>query len=169
MSEAQIQAIKDVIKMTPRLNIDCLNSIKVLMEKAIESELLRLEPTVLLDNMDITEKVMYLDYLMESKDTKEQELKNAVSFEEVLKREGLTFDDLQEYADYVDIVLNAELSNRNGIGIILFQELTPFLSLIKVTIVKKQIKIRLTKKEDWPTTLVKLMEKIEEIAHRFHD
>ena len=96
MSEAQIQAIKDVIKMTPRLNIDCLNSIKVLMEKAIESELLRLEPTVLLDNMDITEKVMYLDYLMESKDTKEQELKNAVSFEEVLKREGLTFDYLQD-------------------------------------------------------------------------
>ena len=96
MSEAQIQAIKDVIKMTPRLNIDCLNSIKVLMEKAIESELLRLEPTVLLDNMDITEKVMCLDYLMESKDTKEQELKNAVSFEEVLKREGLTFDDLQD-------------------------------------------------------------------------
>ena len=80
MSEAQIQAIKDVIKMTLRLNIDCLNSIKVLMEKAIESELLRLEPTVLLDNMDITEKVMYLDYLMESKDTKEQELKNALSF-----------------------------------------------------------------------------------------
>ena len=94
MSEAQIQAIKDVIKMTPRLNIDCLNSIKVLMEKAIESELLRLEPTVLLDNMDITEKVMYLDYLMESKDTKEQELKNAVSFEEVLKREGLTIIEL---------------------------------------------------------------------------
>ena len=96
MSEAQIQAIKDVIKMTPRLNIDCLNSIKVLMEKAIESELLRLEPTVLLDNMDITEKVMYLDYLMESKETKEKELKEAISFEEVLKREGLTFDDLQD-------------------------------------------------------------------------
>ena len=96
MSEAQIQAIKDVIKMTPRLNIDCLNSIKILMEKAIESELLRLEPTVLLDNMDITEKVMYLDYLMESKETKEKQLKEAISFEEVLKREGLTFDDLQD-------------------------------------------------------------------------
>ena len=71
MSEAQIQAIKDVIKMTPRLSVDCLNSIRILMEKAIESELLRLEPTVILDNMDITEKVMYLDYLMESKETKE--------------------------------------------------------------------------------------------------
>ena len=95
MSEAQIQAIKDVIKMTPRLNVDCLNSIKILMEKAIVSELLKLEPTVILENMDITEKVMYLDYLTESKDTKEKELKNAVSFEEILKREGLTYDDLQ--------------------------------------------------------------------------
>lgn len=95
MSEAQIQAIKDVIKMTPRLNLECLNSIKILMEKAIDSELLKLEPTIILENMDITEKVMYLDYLTESKDTKEKELKNAVSFEEILKREGLTYDDLQ--------------------------------------------------------------------------
>ena len=96
MSEAQIQAIKDVIKMTPRLNLECLNSIKILMEKAIDSELLRLEPTIILKNMDITEKVMYLDYLTESKDTKEKELKNAISFEEILKREGLTYDDLQK-------------------------------------------------------------------------
>lgn len=96
MSEAQIQAIKDVIKMTPRLNIDCLNSVKVLMEKAIDYELLRLEPSIILDNMDITEKVMYLDYMMESKEMKEQELKDALSFEEILKREGLTIDDLQD-------------------------------------------------------------------------
>ena len=96
MSEAQIQAIKDVIKMTPRLNVECLNSIRTLMEKAIDSELLRREPTIILENMDITEKVMYLDYLIESKDTKEKELKNAVSFEEILKREGLTYDDLQD-------------------------------------------------------------------------
>ena len=95
MSEAQIQAIEDVIKMTPRLNIECLNSIKILMEKAIDSQLLRLEPTVILENMDITEKVMYLDYLTESKSTKEKELKNTISFEEVLKREGLTIDDLR--------------------------------------------------------------------------
>ena len=95
MSDAQIQAIKDVIKMTPRLNMDCLNSIKILMEKAIDSELLKLEPSILLENMDITEKVLYLDYLHESKDTKEKEEKNSVSFEEILKREGLTIDDLQ--------------------------------------------------------------------------
>ena len=71
MSDAQIQAIKDVMKMTPKLNMDCLNSVKILMEKAIDSELLRLEPTILLDNMDITEKVMYLDYLTECSDSKD--------------------------------------------------------------------------------------------------
>lgn len=96
MSETQIQAIKDVIKMTPRLNSECLNSIKVLMEKAIDSELLRLEPTVILENMDITEKVMYLDYLSESKETKDEEKENAVSLKDILKREGLTIDDLQD-------------------------------------------------------------------------
>ena len=95
MSDAQIQAIKDVMKMTPKLNMDCLNSVKILMEKAIDSELLRLEPTILLDNMDITEKVMYLDYLTESSDTKEKELQNSLSFEEILKKEGLSFDALQ--------------------------------------------------------------------------
>lgn len=96
MSDSQIQVIKDVIKMTPRLNMECLESIKTLMEKAIDSELLKLEPTAILENMDITEKVMYLDYLKESKDTKENELKNALDFEELLKREGLTIDDLQD-------------------------------------------------------------------------
>lgn len=95
MSEAQIQAIKDVIKMTPRLSMDCLNSIKILMEKTIDSQLLKLEPTVILENMDITEKVMYLDYLTESSEKKKDELENSVSFEDILKREGLTIDDLQ--------------------------------------------------------------------------
>ena len=96
MSELQIQTIKDVIKMIPKLNLECLNSVKNLMEKAIDAELLKLEPTVILKNMDITEKVMYLDYIMESKEVKNQELKDAVSFEEILKREGLTIDDLQD-------------------------------------------------------------------------
>lgn len=95
MSDIQIQTIKDVINMTPRVSLEFLNSIKALMEKEIDAELLKLEPSVILENMDITEKIMYLDYLRESKETKEKELKNAIPFEEVLKREGLTFDDLQ--------------------------------------------------------------------------
>lgn len=37
MSETQLQAIKDVIKMTPRLNEDSLLSIKNIMEKIIDN------------------------------------------------------------------------------------------------------------------------------------
>jgi len=69
MSDLQLQTIQDVIRMTPRLNMDFLNSIKIIMEKAIDAELLRLEPSIILANMDITEKVLYLDYLTESKET----------------------------------------------------------------------------------------------------
>lgn len=95
MSETQIQAIQDVIKMTPRLNMESLTAIRKLMEKAIDEELLKLEPTIILGNMDITEKIMYLDYLTESKDSKEKELANSITLEEVLKREGLSIDDLR--------------------------------------------------------------------------
>ena len=96
MSETQLQTIKDVIKMTPHLNQECLVSIKILMEKAIDNQLLMLEPNVILENMDITEKIMYLDYLSESKEVKETEQKNAETLEEILKREGVTLDDLQD-------------------------------------------------------------------------
>lgn len=96
MSETQLQAIKDVIKMTPRLNEDSLLSIKNIMEKIIDNQLLKLDTSVKLENMDITEKIMYLDYLTESKETKENELLNSLTIEEILKREGLTIDDLQD-------------------------------------------------------------------------
>lgn len=84
MSETQIQTIKDVMKMTTKVNMDCLVSVKKMMEEALDAELLKLEPTVILENMDITEKIMYLDYLTEDKEEKEKELKNSISFEEIL-------------------------------------------------------------------------------------
>ena len=96
MSEIQIQTIKDVIKMIPKLNLECLNSVKNLMEKAIDAELLKLEPTVILKNMDITEKVMYLDYLTEDEAVNKKESEEAIYIEEILKREGLNVDDLQD-------------------------------------------------------------------------
>ena len=95
MSETQIQTIKDVMKMTTRVNMECLVSVKSLMEKAIDAELLKLEPTIILENMDITEKIMYLDYLTEDKDIKKNELKDAISLEEILKREGLDINELR--------------------------------------------------------------------------
>lgn len=96
MSETQLQAIKDVIKMAPKLNEDSLLSIKNIMEKIIDNQLLIIDASVNLENMDITEKIMYLDYLTESKETRKTELSNSLTFEEILKREGFTYDDLQK-------------------------------------------------------------------------
>ena len=96
MSEAQIQVIKDVIKMTPKINFECLSMIKNLMEKALDEQILSLEPSAILENMDVTEKIMYLDYLLEDDETKEKELREAVEFEEILKREGLDIYDIQD-------------------------------------------------------------------------
>ncbi len=98
MSETQIQTIKDVMKMTTKVNMDCLISVKKIMEEALDAELRKLEPTIILENMDITEKIMYLDYLTEDKEEKEKEkeLKESISFEEILKREGLDIDELQD-------------------------------------------------------------------------
>ena len=94
MSETQIKIITDVIKMTPKINLKALMNIRDLMENEIDNELLKIEPTVNLENMDVTEKVMYLEYLTESKRTKEKEEKDTLSLEEILKREGLSVDDL---------------------------------------------------------------------------
>ncbi len=94
MNDTNMQTVKDIIRMTPKLNTECLNSVKVLMEKAIDAELLRLEPTIILENMDIAEKVMYLEYLTESDETRAEEKEKAISIEEILKREGLNIDDL---------------------------------------------------------------------------
>ena len=96
MSETQIQTIKDVMKMTTKVNMDCLISVKKIMEEALDAELRKLEPTIILENMDITEKIMYLDYLTEDKEEKDKELKESISFEEILKREGLDIDELQD-------------------------------------------------------------------------
>ena len=66
--------------LAPAGDMECLNSVRVLMEKAIDLEILRIEPTVILENMDITEKVMYLDYLTETNDTKDEEEKKGCIF-----------------------------------------------------------------------------------------
>ncbi len=97
MPESQIQAIKDVYRMTPRLSIEFLDYIKNEMEKEIDAELLKLDPSVLLENMDITEKTMLLDYLNESNKSNDiDDSEDTISFEELLKREGLSIDELQD-------------------------------------------------------------------------
>lgn len=95
MSELQIKLINNIIKMTPKLSLEVLEEIEKIMENEINKKLLELENDVILENMDITEKVMFLDILQQTDEEKEEAYKTAIPFEEMLKREGLTLDDLQ--------------------------------------------------------------------------
>lgn len=95
MSELQIKLINNIIKMTPKLSLEVLEEIEKIMENEINKKLLELENDVILENMDITEKVMFLDILQQTDEEREEAYKTAIPFEEMLKREGLTLDDLQ--------------------------------------------------------------------------
>ena len=74
-----------------------------------------------------------------------------------------SFEEMNEYKDCVDIYLSYEFSSINGIGIKLFQTLTKYLSYIKVTFIKKELKIRFNKKGEWINILIDIMLRIVEL------
>ena len=59
------------------------------------------------------------------------------------------FDKVIDGKDFVDLVLSLELSNKDGVGVLLFKALTNYLKYIKVTYTNKQIKIRVFKMNNW--------------------
>lgn len=78
--------------------------------------------------------------------------------------DGETFSSLQERKEYVELYLSKKLSEKNGVGITLFQVLTPFLSYIKVTFVQRTIKIKWLKNQpDWFEKMEKAMEFITQM------
>ena len=57
-------------------------------------KVLALVPDAILENMDTTEKLMLIDYYSKSEEERQKEREEAIPFEEILKEEGLTRDDL---------------------------------------------------------------------------
>jgi len=96
VSKQQKQYIIDIYNMSFILNIRQLETIKELQEKMIDAHLLSLAPDALLENMDVTEKLMLIRELSKDEETIKREEEEAVSFEEVLKKAGLTIEDLQD-------------------------------------------------------------------------
>lgn len=59
------------------------------------------------------------------------------------------FEDVNEYPNYVEIVLSKKFSSINAIGQQLFEALAPYLEKIQVSYLKKTLKIRLKKIDNW--------------------
>lgn len=95
MSETQKQNIIDVANIMRKLSINEAEVIKQFAEKMIDAKLLALAPDAIIENMDITEKLMLIEELSLTEEQRKKEREEVVSFEQALKEAGLTIDDLQ--------------------------------------------------------------------------
>lgn len=89
MSETQKQNIIDIYNIMCKLNNVETEVIKQLAEKMIDAKLLILVPDAILENMDVTEKLMLIDLYSKSKEEREKEELEAIPLESILKEEGL--------------------------------------------------------------------------------
>ena len=62
---------------------------------------------------------------------------------------GTAFEGIEEVGSFVDVKASDAFSRINGIGIELFEALTPYLSGINVSFVDKKLKLRIQKDGDW--------------------
>ena len=96
MSESQKQMLVDVTNIIATLDIDKAKSLTKYAEKLIDLQLLSLDPDVLLENMDITEKIMLIKILTKTEEERQKDRDEAIPLEEVIKEMGLAIDDLQD-------------------------------------------------------------------------
>ena len=85
-------------------------------EKIIDAKLLTIAPDAILENMDITEKLMLIRELSLTEEQRKKEKEEAISIEQALEEAGLTLEDLQEY-DYIEKSLDEadiEADNPNA-------------------------------------------------------
>lgn len=96
MSENQKQQIIDVTNIMAILNTNELRAITGYAEKIIDLKLLSLVPDAILENMDITEKLMMIREFSKTEGQRKKEAEESIPFEEAIKEVGLTIDDLQD-------------------------------------------------------------------------
>ncbi len=94
MSESQKQTITNINEILYKLSEDEIRIANSFFENLINLKVLAVCPDAILENMDTTEKLMLIDYYSKSEDERKKDIEEAISFEDILKEEGLTSDDL---------------------------------------------------------------------------
>ena len=94
MSESQKQSITNINEILYKLSESEINMANSFFESIINMKVLALVPDAILENMDTTEKLMLIDYYSKSEAERQKDREEAIPFEEILKEEGLTRDDL---------------------------------------------------------------------------
>jgi len=70
------------------------------------------------------------------------------------------FTSVEEYDTYIDILMSDTFSRINGIGNELFNSMVPYLGILKVTFLEKQLRLRIKKGNDWLNDLEKIVRNI---------
>lgn len=96
MSERQRELIAGINEILYRLSENEVSIANSFFENMVNMKLLTLVPDAILENMDLTEKLMLIEYASKSQAEKEKELDEAISLEECLEEAGLKIDDLQD-------------------------------------------------------------------------
>ena len=78
-----------------------------------------------------------------------------------LMLENKEFFSIDDDPNTVDLLMAPVFSNIGGIGQELFNALTPYLSIIRVSFLDKRLRIMITKKENW-------IDQLEEILNAIH-
>ena len=77
------------------------------------------------------------------------------------------FEDVNEYKDAVEIVMSKKFTNINGIGQQLFDVLAPYIEKIQVSYLKKVLRIRLNKQDNWMKDLENIIEVISILYKKY--
>ena len=72
--------------------------------------------------------------------------------------EGEEYDSINEFPDSIEITMSKKFTNINGIGQRLFEVLSPYIEKIQVSYLKKVLKIRLKKIDNWMKDLETIIE-----------
>ena len=75
--------------------------------------------------------------------------------------ESEEFRSINEYGNKVIIFLSSNFCSKNGIGVKLFDILYPYMNRVKISYIKKELRLELTKLSQWISDL-------EEIANHIH-
>lgn len=76
------------------------------------------------------------------------------------------FSDIKEYPEVIEIILSKKFTDLNGIGQQLFEVLAPYLEKIQVSYLKKVLKIRLKKIDNWMKDLETIIECIDVLYNK---
>ena len=72
--------------------------------------------------------------------------------------ENEEFETVNEYSDFIDIILSNKFTSISGIGSELFEVLSPYISKITVSYIQKVLKIRIKKIDNWIKDLETIVE-----------